>query len=88
MANEQLRKSIRDIRGEINRIEFKNTAKKDQMQELLDELENHMDHPEDVENSQKLIDKLEGVIEEYEVKHPHLASALEEILVTLSNMGI
>jgi len=88
MPNERLRKSIRDLHGEIDRIEFKNAAQKDQMQQLLDELENHMDHPEDTENSQKLIDKLESLIEEYEVKHPRVASALEEILVTLSNMGI
>lgn len=88
MPNEKLRKSIKNLRDEIDRIDSSNVAAKEKMNQLLGELEDRLDHPEQSEDSQKLMDKLEGMIAEYEVKHPRLAEAMEEILVTLSNMGI
>ncbi len=88
MPDEKLRKSIKGLRAEIDRIDAKNAATKEEMEKLLGELEDHFNHPENPEDSQKLINKVEGLIAEYEVKHPRLSSALEEILVTLSNMGI
>jgi len=88
MSNEKLRKSIKDLRAEIDRIDARNAATKDKMEQLLGELEDHLDHPTDSENFRKLIDKVESLIAEYEVKHPRISAALEEILVTLSTMGI
>ncbi len=88
MSKENLRKSIKKLRAEVDRIDVQEKDVKNQMEALLGELEEEANKPEDSERSQKLADKLKGMIAEYEVKHPSIATALEEILWTLSNMGI
>ncbi len=88
MPRENLRKSIKKLRAEVDRIDVQEKDVKNQMETLLGELEEEAKKPEDSERSQKLADKLKEMIAEYEVKHPGIATALEEILWTLSNMGI
>ncbi|NOY76844.1 MAG: DUF4404 family protein [Calditrichaeota bacterium] len=88
MSDERLRKSIKNLRAEIDRIDAGNAVTRDKMEHLLGELEDQLDHPEDSEKFHKLADRVEALIAEYEAKHPRLSAALEEILVTLSNMGI
>ena len=76
------------MRSDINQLDEKEQALKDRMNQLADDVERHLDHPEDKDRSKKLLDSISGLIEEFAVEHPELTKKLNDILVILSNMGI
>ncbi len=88
MAKENLKKSIRKLRAEVEQLDAQKSGVKTQMEALLGELEEEVNNSGKSDRTERLTEKVKAFIAEYEVKHPSLATALEEILWTLSNMGI
>ncbi len=88
MAEKSLHESVQGLRSEMNRIGEGKDKKKEQIRELITDLENHMQNPHDQQHSQKIVDSLPGLISEFEMEHPRLTTILNDILVILSNAGL
>lgn len=88
MPDRSLQKSVEGLRSEMNRIGEGKERKKEQIQELINDLENHIQNPGDKEHSQKIADSLPDLIKEFEMEHPKLTRIMNDILVILGNAGI
>ncbi|RLD13492.1 DUF4404 domain-containing protein [candidate division KSB1 bacterium] len=85
---EKFRKSVDKLRDQVNQIDASKKDVKAEMNQLLDDLEHQMQHPEDNDHLEKLNGKLSSLIAKFELEHPGLAETLNELMVILSNMGI
>jgi hypothetical protein len=53
----------------------------------MDDLEDRLEATED-ENHLHLVEDMKEAVSQFEVEHPTLTGVLNELMVTLSNMGI
>lgn len=85
-----LRKSLVQLRAEMNRLEFRDSKSKHKLEQLIVSMERYADtgtdHPALPQG-----DFLKGVsdaVAYFEAEHPTLTASLRQIISTLSTMGI
>ncbi len=88
MANDKLHLSITELRTEIARLELGDPSARDRIEQLIAQLEQQDQDPEDLTPGRAASQELPGLIERFEVEHPELTLVLNRIMVSLSNMGI
>ena len=88
MTNKDLHQQLEELRAEIDRVARNDTAAKDRMNELLGEVEKTIDASSDQEIDDNLMENLRETISQFETEHPRATALLNDIMVTLSNMGI
>lgn len=93
MSRAQLEQSLERLRGELEALDAAGgaTAAGDttRLRALIDEVESQLDALESGEDDDgTLVDGLRTQIEQFEVEHPRVTAILNDIMVTLSNMGI
>jgi len=88
MTNKDLHQQLEELRAEIDRVARNDTAAKDRMNELLGEVEKTIDASSDQEIDDNLMENLRETISQFETEHPRATAILNDIMVTLSNMGI
>ncbi len=88
MSDEQLRKSLDELRSELERLEAEEAQVKQRLDALISGVETRLDKPEDKDLHQSLVQDLRQSISQFEVSHPRATAILNEIMVTLGNMGI
>lgn len=90
MNDQELRKLLEELHGEIDHIE---TIDKNE-QELLRDLGTHIDEllerseNSSVQTHSNTILQIQDTIDHLEITHPTLTSMLSKLLSTLSNAGI
>ena len=84
----KFQQSIDKLKAQLENIDQNNTEVRNEMRQLIDDLEHHAAHPDDQEHLEKLNGKVPQLIAKFELEHPKLAETLNEIMVILSNMGI
>lgn len=85
MSETDLKQSIAELRHEITQVS--NDATRSHLEELLSELEAHFEASSTLE-AQGLSGSLTRWIEQYEVEHPKITNLLNQMMTSLSNMGI
>ena len=88
MSDEKLRESLEGLRMELERLEAEEARVRERLDALIAGVETRLDAPGDSDQHQSLIDDLRESISEFEVSHPRATAILNEIMVTLGNMGI
>jgi chromosome segregation ATPase len=88
MSDEQLRKSLDELRSELERLEAEEAQVKQRLDALISGVETRLDKPGDEALHQSLIQELRQSISQFEVSHPRATAILNELMVTLGNMGI
>lgn len=83
--NDELNKKISALRDELANTDFNSDGEQQHLQELLAELEN-LENIEQEDNS--LAENIKDSIARFETEHPRATAILNDIMVTLSNMGI
>lgn len=86
MTENNLKSSIQKLREQIDQApdDFVN---KQELEKLLAEMESELSGGNS-DNSQEWIDEIRKLIDEFETEHPRVTAILNDIMVTLSNMGI
>ncbi len=84
--HDHLNKKITDLRDELEKIKFDDIEEKKHIQDLIEEIENANKESEDETNF--IIDKIKTSIDRFETEHPRATAILNDIMVTLSNIGI
>lgn len=88
MSDEQLRQSLAELRSELDRLEAEEAQVRERLNSLISGLEAKLDEPGDESRDQSLVEDLRQSISQFEVTHPRATAILNEIMVTLGNMGI
>lgn len=86
MSDQQLHADLERLRAEVNALSEDNPDSREKLNLLISDIEKQLD--ESSENDEGLIDKLKDAIHQFETEHPRATAILNDIMVTLSNMGI
>jgi hypothetical protein len=87
MSQEKLSASIESLRAEIENLKVDDAAAKSRLDALIEELEKQLSEPEHG-GTATLNASVTEMIEHFEVEHPRITGILNDLMVTLSGMGI
>ncbi len=85
MANEDLQQALSELKEEIEQVV--NPATRENLESLVEDVEVHLDDTPET-REQSILGSLTSLIEQAEVEHPKVTSILNQMMVSLSNMGI
>ena len=86
MSDDKLRESLDELRSEVERLE--DAKVRERLDALISGVETRLDRPEDTAHHRSLVQDVRQSISEFEVSHPRTTAILNQIMVTLGNMGI
>lgn len=86
MDEKQLRAHLQQLDDAINSMQAPETDKA-QLRGLIDEVENQLADPLQ-EQPDSLVDQVDGLVSSFETEHPTISAILNNIMVTLSSMGV
>ena len=81
-----LNQKISDLKKELEKINFNDENEKEHIHDLINEIESA--NKESADENNFIIDKIKTVIDRFETEHPRATAILNDIMVTLSNIGI
>jgi len=88
MSDEQLRQSLKQLRSELERLEAEEAQIRERLDTLISGVETSLEKPDDTAHHQSVAKDVRQTISQFEVSHPRATAILNEIMVTLGNMGI
>lgn len=80
--SEKLKHRLKDLQGELHRINSENPT----LKKLANDVEIAMETPENV--SRDLQHSLQHIADEFETHHPQLTALINQVMTSLSNLGI
>jgi seryl-tRNA synthetase len=83
--HDKLHEKIKSLKKELEQLPVSNNAAREHINKLITEIENLN---ESTEEKNFVIDKIKSSIDHFEAEHPRATAILNDIMVTLSNMGI
>ena len=83
---DDLQEKLDALREEVNQSHFSEESDRDHIRQLIEAID-HSSHGTE-EGHEPVIDNIKISIERFETEHPRATAILNEIMVTLSNMGI
>ena len=86
MGHDDLRESLGELRAEVDKLDNAEINQRARLDSLISEIERQLDADED--DHQSLIEATKSRIEQFEIEHPRITNILNDIMVTLSNLGI
>ena len=87
MSREQLQQSITKLRAEIDALAPNEAHHRERLGRLVTDIEAQLGDAVD-DNSASVLASLNDQISEFEVEHPRITAILNDVMVTLSNLGI
>lgn len=87
MSQEKLEKELEKLRSEVDNLASDDTTSRDKLNRLITELETVLQSSKEEEHH-GLVDNVREAINHFEAEHPRATAILNDIMVTLSNMGI
>ncbi len=88
MSIKKLQEDLDKLRVEINNIASDDHESREKLNRLINELETKLESPDDKNQDSSLILNIKETIGHFETEHPRATAILNDIMVTLSNMGI
>ena len=85
--SDQLEKDLAELKEHLAALDVNDSKAKAEMDLLISDIELQLATPT-ANSSDTLVEQIEGSISEFETSHPTLTGVLNNILVTLSNMGV
>lgn len=87
MPEKHLQESLEALREQVQSLDLTDPQAKSRLEALIQDLEQQLE-TQDTRHGQRASQKLPGLIESFEVEHPQMTRVLNQIMLTLSNMGI
>ena len=88
MGEHDLQDKLQQLRAEIDKVAVDDSEARDRMNALLGEVEKTLDSESAEEVDDNLVQNLREAVSRFEADHPRATAILNDIMVTLSNMGI
>ncbi len=86
--NKKLEDTLAALRNEVANLPEEDKHSKEKLNALILNLEKKLASPDNAENHQTLTEGLADSLTHFEVSHPRITGILNDIMMTLSNMGI
>jgi hypothetical protein len=87
MSHSKLKQSLQRLQTEIAELKSISSAEKKELELILGNIRQTLDSDEHIDSSD-LQERLNSAIVRLEAAHPRLTAVLNDIMVTLGNMGI
>ncbi|NKB36082.1 MAG: DUF4404 family protein [Gammaproteobacteria bacterium] len=87
MPEQRIRENLEHLRKEISQLEEGDASAGKRLNVLIDEIETGIQSDYDAQD-QSLVENLQEAITHFETEHPRATAILNDIMLTLSNMGI
>ncbi|HEY5702935.1 MAG TPA: DUF4404 family protein [Gammaproteobacteria bacterium] len=87
MTLNKLESELQKLREEVACLSKDDTESRDKLNRLINELERKLDS-EIEDDDRSLMDSMKDALSHFEAEHPRATAILNDIMVTLSNMGI
>lgn len=87
MSADDLRRLVGRLRSELDALPGEDIDARKRLNAILEELDKKITEP-GTEDHHGLVSNLQDSIKEMEVRHPETTSLLNNIMMTLANMGI
>ena len=87
MADIEINEAIFQLRKEIEGLGDQNPELRARLEALLNELEDRLEATDDASHLH-LVENMKDTVAQFELEHPRLTGILNELMVTLSNLGI
>ena len=88
MPEKKLRDDIEKLRNEIENLGAEEDISKEKLEMLLKDIESCLETEEHSKNQSELLAGLKESVNHFEAEHPRATAIINDIMVTLSNMGI
>ena len=88
MNDNKLQNELEKLRNEVNNLASDNAAAREQLNLLITDIEKKLAKPADEDHHRYLVRGLKDAIRQFESDHPRATAILNDIMLTLSNMGI
>lgn len=88
MSQEELKKSLDKLRAELAELGENKVETRERLGQLVAELEDQLKEVAETDDTESLVELLRKRVEYYETGHPRITRILNDIMMTLSNMGI
>lgn len=88
MNNTKLQDELERLRKEVNDAASENDNLTEKLNLLISDIEKKIEEPADEDHHKNLMQSIKETIGQFESEHPRATALLNEIMVTLSNMGI
>jgi len=87
MSEDKLRQELEHLRSELAKLAEDDTAGRERLNKVIEQLEKRLSENEENDDD-TLFEQLQESISHFEAEHPRATAVLNDIMVTLSNMGI
>ena len=87
MTRRKLHNDLERLREEINHLAADDRESRKRLNHLINEVEAKLENP-DAGEDDGLMNNLKDAISHFETEYPRATAILNDIMVTLSNMGI
>jgi molecular chaperone DnaK (HSP70) len=87
MSENELQQKLEKLRAEIEKVASNDTEARERMNALLGEVEKTLAASGE-EVDENLLENIREAVSQFETDHPRATAILNDIMVTLSNMGI
>ncbi len=87
MGKAKLTDDLERLRTEVNQVSESNPEARQALNALISDIEKKLADPSS-DQDEGLVEKIREEIANFEAEHPRTTAILNDIMVTLSNMGI
>jgi DNA-binding PadR family transcriptional regulator len=88
MPDKNLGKLLEQLHVQLDNTEAVDEKGRELLRALKEDIQELLDRSESGQAEDSLLERLQDVVDHFEVTHPSLTSALSQILTSLSNAGI
>ncbi|HUL10744.1 MAG TPA: DUF4404 family protein [Methylococcaceae bacterium] len=88
MTEQRINDALAELRKEIERLEIGNQAAKERLANLVENIEQRIESSGTSEEDHDLVEEMKDAITHFEVEHPRITGIINDIMMTLSNVGI
>lgn len=86
--HKQLRAQLETLRSQVNELAAGDPDSMQRLNGLIADIERRLEDPPQAHAHRHLLSSMEDTLHHFEVEHPRATAILNEIMVTLANMGI
>jgi hypothetical protein len=88
MTAEKLQADLNRLKRELSALARDDSSARDKLDSIISDIEQRIREPDDASVHHGLVASIRDAIRHFEAEHPRATAILNDIMVTLSNMGI
>ena len=88
MSRDELQQALAKLRDELDALGPEHANTRERLEKLVFEVESELAALDAEADHQSVVESMRTRLEQFEVEHPRITNILNDIMVTLSNLGI